>query len=281
MASKNDIKRSPIDFIYYFANDQYIAIVAANISAKAAETIRSKRENQKKVLANLYGSVKKRDEQAASELTAYIQDIYGKTPQDILVALLNGDTVAGKNYGKGVYGVGSTEPLNTFGDDSSELYVDSDNGQIFQDGKYLTGGTPIYAKKNGKTYVSGYAYQYEGKSYTTSMDKNTGKFYANTYGTSDNMYNADGTVYDPSYGTFWDAMETAQPFIVKLIEWIKSVLSAVFNINFVDGRNTLPAQSEYVADEPGTNTASLGIIGALLVGGALLMNEPKKGGKKK
>lgn len=281
MASKNDIKRSPIDFIYYFANDQYIAIVAANISAKAAETIRSKRENQKKVLANLYGSVKKRDEQAASELTAYIQDIYGKTPQDILVALLNGETVAGKNYEKGVYGVGATERLNTFGDDSSELYVDSDTGKIYKDGQYITGGTAIYEKKNGQTYVSGYAYQYEGKSYTTSIDKTSGKFYANSYGTSDNMYNADGTVYDPSYGTFWDAMETAQPFIVKLIEWIKSVLSAVFNINFVDGRNTLPSQSEYVVDEPGMNTASLGIIGALLVGGALLMNEPKKGGKKK
>ena len=269
--TKDDVKKLPMNFIYVFADDAYISLVAQYVSASGANTMRQKRENQKKWLVNLYNG---RDhyQDALDDITSACDDIYGKSPKEILQALINGETVAGRNYYAGVFGVGNTG-VNTFGSDSEEIYVDSNTGKIFKDGEYLD-CTPLYANdKKGNTYISGYACQYEGKSYT-SIRNSSGKYYAGTYGTSDAMYTADGKEYTPKTGTFWQTLETAIPQIQKFIEWILSILG----LKGITRQNSVPSQAEYV--DPSIRTtnskASFGLLGALLLGGLLLTDKSTK-----
>lgn len=270
--TKEWLKKSPIDFIYVFATDDFISLVREYIGSTAANTIYEKKLRQNKFLANFYGGYKKIN---YDEVRSLIVDQYGKNPGTILSLLLQGETVAGKNWKEGVYGVGA---IRQDGFDSSpELMVDTETGTISNKNGTTYQGVATYDKKGN---ITGYTYQIDGGSYTTQYDKSSGKYYANTYGTADNMYYANNTPYTPATASsVWENISTAMPLIENFLNWIASLASSL-NLNFsgLTTAKTVPQQKELstVAAAKSSEDSTLNtvlIAGAALVGGMLIFGD--------
>lgn len=275
--TKQDILRTPVNFLYVFSNPSFERLVAKYISAKAANTILTKRLNQTKYIDLAYDGVENRP-QAYSDLTSAIQQQYGITPQKMLNDLLAGKTVAGKNWKKGVYGIAG-ETQSTY-NQQPDFSVNPNSGAIQVTGannaesiKLTTElqqyATPIFANNaNGETYIDGYAYDVNGYSYTTKRGDD-GKYYANTYGDGNVMQYADGTTYSASSASsVWENIATAMPEIQKLLEWIASLVEKFIP---VQTKNVAPAQTEFVTNESGVEISSVAIMGAVALGSFLLM----------
>lgn len=267
--TKQDILRTPVNFLYVFSNDSFERLVAKYISAKAAKTIQTKRLNQIKYIDLAYDGVKNR-QQAYSDLTSAIQQQYGITPQKMLNDLLAGKTVAGKNWSKGVFGVGKLKKTDSFS--GTDLKVDSATGKILNaDGTEISGvAAPLYQNDSkGNTYISGYYYAAsETQAYTTKLGTD-GKYYAYSMGNTDGMYAADGSSLDGSdFGSVWENIATAMPEIQKLLEWIASLVKDFIP---VQTKNVAPAQTEFVTNESGVEISSVAIMGAVALGSFLLM----------
>lgn len=269
--SKSDIQKNPIDFLYYFVNDSFLKLVAKYISASAALTIQQKQANQKKYLTNVYGSVKERDANAPTDLTNWIQAQYGLTPQQILSKLLAGETVAGKNWKEGVFGIGTLRQSGF--SQNTDLVVDPTTGTISSASGKTNLGTPV-ATYDKKGNITGYTYNTDGTVYTTIYDKSSKKYYANTYGTSSVMQFSDGSTYNPTNASsVWENIQTAMPWISKILEWIASL----FNFSLIRAENTVPSQTEMLTftESKSSNLATVGIVGAALIGGMLLLSDNK------
>lgn len=266
--NKDYLKKCPIDFIYVFTDDNFLSLVAKYISAKSANTIQAKRENQRKYLANLYNGYAKINYE---EVSGLIEDQYGYTPEQILSKLLKGETVAGKNWKEGVYGVGKVRQDGFKQND--QLVVNKATGEISnRTGSTYTG----IATYDNKGNILGYNYQIDGKCYTSIYDKSTGEYYANTFGDGDLMQYADGTTYTPSSASnIWEAVNTSISLLTKFIEWIASLIQGFKPIST---KNTIPQQSELLtpATQSSPTLSSVGIVAAALFGGYLLLGNGSK-----
>ena len=273
--TKQDIQKNPINFLYAFSNTNFEALVKKYISAKAAKTIAAKRVNQIAYLQILYGGANKREE-ALTDVQTAIMAQYALTPQQILNKLLAGETVAGKNWQQGVFGIGQTK--GTTYADNADLKVDKTTGKVYNSAGEELKGTiaPLYQNdEKGNTYISGYYYATEeGKAYTTKRAAD-GKYYAYTYGTSEGMYAADGSSVEAAdFASVWDNIATALPFIEKLLNWIASLVQSFVPIST---KNTIPAQTEFISNtDSDIDIASVGILGAVALGSFLLIGANKK-----
>lgn len=268
--TKQDLLKNPIDFLYIFTNDTFISLVRKYIGRVQADTIARKARNQKQYLKSFYGSTKEFEEKGYTEFSDAIYSQYGMTPVTILKKLLAGDTVAGKNWREGVYGIGST---NSDGfSQNSAVKVDTQTGQILNGGVAMGNGIATYDRKGN---VVGYSFTSEdGTQYSSRYDKRTGKWFANTYSNDTVMQYADGTTYTASgSSSVWENINTAMPLVQKFLEWIASF----FNFSLIKPSNTVPAQTEFI-DRTGntTNLSTFGIVGMALIGGALIMGVGKK-----
>ncbi len=106
---------------------------------------------------------------------------------------------------------------------------------------------------------------------------------ANTYGTSEGSYFADGSIYSPDKaGSVWENVETYVPWIEKVLNWLISLFSSLGESKRKDinADNTNIKQTEFMTEIPGGNSktsfSSLGIGLMALAGGMLLF-----GGKRK
>lgn len=271
--TKEEILRVPVNFLYVYSNPQFEALVKKYISSSAATTIARKRQNGITILKSAYSGTSNL-QKAYTDISNAIVNQYGITPQVMLQKLLNGETVAGKNWQEGVFGIGETNV--TAYKENPNVLVDTDTGMLIDSGAdtddaFLTGGTPIYKNKgvgkNKTTYISGYSYEIDGKVYTTKLAKD-GKYYAYSYGNSEGMYSALGKQMESSdFSSVWENIETAVPFLQKFIEW----LASVFNINIVRQQDVTPSQSEFVTNDSKIEMSSVAILGAVALGSYLLM----------
>ena len=274
--TQEDVKRNPINFLYCFSNPTFEGYVAKYISKKAANTIAQKRVNQIIYLDRAYDGTKNR-QQAFDEVEKAIIEIYGITPKQILNKLLAGETVAGKNWRKGIFGIGQI-PKSTY-KDNSELKVDKKTGKIYtKDGQELKGtSAAIYGNKDNVTQITGYYYATEeGVAYTTKQSED-GSFYAYTYGTSEGMYAASGASVDAAdFESVWEGIATCLPMIEKVLAWIASLAKLVEeSFNAPKAKDTLPTQGEFMTSNDDTSLSSVAILGAVALGGFLLMGAPK------
>lgn len=268
MTNYERLQKSPIDFLYIFATDDYLAKVQKYISKKAANTIRTKRANQATMLYRMAQDLGKSFDALASEVSSLIQQQYGISVGNILLKLLAGEPVAGKDYKKGVYGVGST-PLTTF-TQNSNVSVDPTTGKIKLNGTDLSNGYPTMQDRQTVAFT----YNIGGNTYTSKLNTATGQWYANTYGTADAMQFADGSTYTASKSSsVWENISTATSLIEKLVTWILSLFGSG-NRTLLTADNTLPSQEEYITND--TNIAGFGIVGAVILGGVLLGTAYKK-----
>lgn len=274
---KDDVLKYPINYLYIFTNDSFIKLVAKYINKKAAQVIAQKAANQRKYLSTvIYDGTADFNSNAYNDFTNAIQEQYGMTPQTILKKLLSGEEVAGKNWKEGVYGIGKTNNTLAFSGNAS-IMVDSATGKVYEtasgDDIEISGGTPIYKRKGKKTIVSGYSYNIDGKTYTTNVNRD-GTFYADSQGDANGTYDAFGNDKGAAdFASVWNCVKTCVPMFQKFINWLLSL----FGKTPITQANTQPSQSEFVTEDSGSNTsvASIGIIGTLLIGGALIMGMPK------
>lgn len=294
----DEARKNSAMFLYIFADNTYLSY----IPKKYAKIISNKRANQRKLLVlSAQAYINKDAMYGGTEYMQYVnavkqgfQNTYGMLPQDALVKLALGETVAGKNWSEGVYGVGAVDVVQFYG---STVTVDPETGHIYKDGVDCTDTTltvnkdlggkigtipfQLFANIDGKTYMSEYKRskkQYFAKSYSNEAGK-----YSAADGKAIQSVDA-ATVFENIQLGAWD-----------FLEFLKQILNFLgINLNFGGGSsnnnkdqinedNTLPNQKKdgYSQDEPEPLNASA--IMAAIAAGALIIGKlmPNHGGKKK
>lgn len=255
-ATLADIKKSPINYLYIFAPDTFINA----LGSKTAKIIRQKKANQQQLLKVAAIDNKSTYEVWRDAVYNAIQDQYAMTPAQILVALAEGKDIAGKNWNKGVYGVGAM-PQYTFNQNNG-VSVDPKTGKIQINYQNLSSQTPIYG--NGGQIIGYAAIGKDGASYTSALSN--GQYYANTYGTESTQQYANGSNFTASGSSnVWETILTYIPMISSILSWILS-LFGVNTGNLITYQNTYPSQSEFTYSSGLSNNELL-----LLAGGAAIV----------
>lgn len=263
MTNLERLQKSPIDFLYIFITDKYLKLIKQYIGKQAYSTIKSKSANQIRLLSTWAVDDKSSYEVYRDKVATLIQQQYGMTPGAILLDLLSGKPVAGKDWKNGVYGIGAT-PLTTF-TQNTDLKVNPSTGALTFKGQELDYSYPTIQDRQ----TVGFTYSLGGNTYTTKYNTATGQWYANTYGSADTMQFADGSTYTASKGSsVWETISTAMPLIQKLLNWILSLFGS--GKTLISSENTLPSQEEFMTDDTQPNIAGFSIVGAILLGSVLL-----------
>lgn len=279
MAKKtlSSIKQCPIDFLYLWASDEFIA----NLGSRA-RIIKEKKYNQYQTLWKTMvdnvgsASTEKYQEtynQWTKEIAAAIQDVYGLTPAQILHKLAMGEIVLGKDWNSGVYG---DEKVQITFNQNASVSVDPASGKIMQNGKVLSNQTAIYGQDGG---VTGYSAVVGNSQYQSSLS-NMGQYGAFAYSNSDGtIQSATGENFSASKGSFWQNANNYMPIVENILNWLMSLVDdLVPNRTVLTPQNTVPQQTEWVQESDNT----LLIAGGLTAAGLLLvsMDNPKKNRKK-
>lgn len=274
-ANSELIKQCPIEFTYIFVTKDYLSAIARAFSQAHATNIKVKYDNAIRYVSG-WGKEQGLDYEAAKkEVYNLIVEQYDKTPYEILVGWAQGKNFAGKDFSKGVYGVGATPQL-TFNQDPHAT-VNPNNGTITWKG-VDTSPEAMWktVDTNNKTVEMNYTLG--GKTYTSRYNPSTGKFMANTYGTKDAMQYANGTTYKAkNAATTWENINTALPAVSSFMEWLANVVSTVVG-KFTPIGQMAPAQEDYYKEtspmQAGLGTVGFVLLGSLLIGTAL--NSKKK-----
>lgn len=271
------ILQCPTDFLYLWASDGFISQLGSK-----AKIVRQKKYNQYQTLwktmventnAKSQEELQEVYESWTDKVASAIKDIYGMTPAQILEKLAMGEEVLGKNWDKGVYGIGAVKQL-TF-DQTAGMGVDYATGKITYQGVELKNQTPIYGSDGS---ITGYSAMYGENQYQSSGMNGA---YA-AYSFSD----PNGVIQSPTGGSlsassasFWQNSANYMPIIERLLDWIMSFFGGSLQGRTVlTQQNTAPKQTEWVSEE--SNGGGL-LAGGLVLGALAFMSMDKPKNKKK
>ena len=206
------ILKSPEDFLYLFASDKFIA----NLSSRYRKTVYTKNILQRKWINTWAINTGSSYETWRDSIRRKIVEVYGEEPEIILHKLAMGQEVAGKNWEKGVYGIGKNY-METFSQNNT-ITVDTKTGSLMQNGEVIKNQTAVYS---GSGKVVGYTVTVDGAQYQST--KHGGSYYAGSYSNADVQQNADGSAYVASNAeSMWQNFFTMLPQIKSFVEWIFS-----------------------------------------------------------
>lgn len=280
MAQKRTLEsilQCPIDFIYLWASDGFIAQLGSK-----AKIIKQKKYNQYQTLWKTMVENTKASSQAEymevyndwlAKISTAINNTYGMTPAVILQKLAMGEDVLGKNWKQGVYGIGEVQ--STFSQNNA-VTVEGSTGKIMVNGVAADGQVPIYGE-NG--VVTGYSYydKTANAQFQSGVNAN-GQYGAACYSNESGVQSANGGAFDQSTGSFWSNAANYIPLIQRVIEWLVSLFGAGDRV-VLTRQNTVPEQTEWVEENNGNGGLIAG--GLALVGLALITMEKPKNNKKK
>ena len=280
-------KKHPFNFVYIWASDSFLS----RINPKYAAVIRAKRANQNLVIYHSANKYRTTEKAYTDAIRAQFIDDFGMTPAEALYKLAQGETVAGKNWGKGVYGVGAIKNTTTtkFAQNSN-ITVDPKTGHILNNGVDTYDPNNEYGcvygtTKNGKTVACQFFYTApDGTSYMSERN-GIGRYYASIYSDAQgNQQTANGnSVTGADAGTVWETANMSFEWLQNIINWILSLfgISTDTNKETLNSENTLPnQQADGFTYESGFGEAGM-IALALVAGGAILMAPGKKKSKNK
>lgn len=280
MAKKTlkSILECPTDFLYLWASDDFIAQLG-----NKARIIREKKYHQYQTLwktmaentpSNNAQELQDVYNQWVKQIASAIEDLYGMTPATILHQLALGETVVGKNWKEGVYGIG--EVRSTFAQDSN-VTVSPTTGKILVNGVEAPGQTPIYGSGG---VITGYSYfdQATTRQFQSGVNSN-GQYGAVCYTSVNGVESASGGNFDPTTGSFWQNTQNYLPLIQKIVDWLLSLFGVSDDRTVLTTQNTVPDQTEWIEEENGNGSLVAG--GLALAGLAFItMEKPKKRNKK-
>lgn len=250
-----EVCKTPMQYLYMFCSDQFID----SLESKRARIIRQKRANAQKIVNTMAIDQNSNLDTWAAAIRQAIIDETGKTPAEVLIALANGETVAGKNWNGGIYGVGTTPQL-TFSQNAG-VTVDPSTGLM--SGSGLSTQTPIY---NSAGQVIGYStLSQDGKLQYQSTLYN-GQYAAYSFGSADGTAQyANGNKFDLTMvQSIFQSINTLIPYVSSLINTILASLGKTA----ISYSNTAPAQSDWV--EQNDNSGLL-LLGAAAAGAFILL----------
>lgn len=277
--SIQEVQSHPEDYLYIFASDKFLS----KMGTKAAMIIRQKKANQDKIIRLCAKNAGKDYSEYTDAIRQGFLNIYGITPAEVLVKLAEGETVAGKNWKEGVYGVGALKEWRFTQKTASgeSVEVGTANGRFIIGG--VDGGgrftTKIY--KNGcPDNIGGYTFvDTDGNTFASAYDKLNKTYYASSY------TKEDGTIYTPqgavkTSAEMGDMWETIQGFLNKFMDWIMSLFNIKKSDTLADPKNTAPSQADgFTTQEAGLGTWGMALLASAAVG-FLLFGEGLKPGKK-
>lgn len=241
--SLSQFYRQPANFLYIFATDSFIS----KLSRSAAYVISRKKANQKKLLNTTAIDENVTYEAAYNAMSSSFVSYYGMTPQEALVTLAEGGEVAGKNWSKGIYGIGSTDEVlvNYSGAGTNSNVAINESGQFINrsTGAVLTTEIVSYGKDGNPNCVK-YTDQ-SGNVYTAMYTKKNG-WYASQFSNKETgqTYNANGSISTAANsGVIWESLALS---LNKIIEWLLSLFNSANNTNkqAITAANTQPTQQD-------------------------------------
>ena len=285
---KEQLRDAASNLIYAWIsenNSKYFA-------CKYSQVIARKRAYQLKFMAN----IARQANVSGSEVTTYVEncivEIYGKKPSEIVYLLAQGKTIAGRNWKRGIYGIGElTSGTTSFSD--SDYTVNAETGDIELNGKnmtkrrrcntYQTEYIQTYDDKGnlktdkGRVYLEGKTYydKKTGKSYSSVLNDETGKYEVRCVTDGDTRFASDGSKLDADACTFF---ENAQDFVTIIGNFLKNIL-AMFQITTITTEDIAVNQVDDGFEpetDNGLSKASVGIIGGVALLALLAADKDKQ-----
>lgn len=273
----DQVKRNPSMFMYVFldtnAGRQFVSQLG-----KYRTIVWEKCLNQKRVLglsARKYGYT---FEQYVNAVNDAFKEAYGMSPLKAMQTLAAGGEVAGKNWSKGIFGVGATRRNNWV--QNTDVTVDPETGKILYLGNVYPNQSAIY----GKNYTC-YTADIAGVTYGSQYIKGSKKYVAGNMCKEGKTYNADGKeVSAADSSNIW---ESIQLFLNDIMEWLIKIFNPESEGKMLTEAKVVPQQTN---DGWGGNGGGLidtlqsnaGLVLLALGAGTLLMtgNLPGFKGKK-
>lgn len=273
------VLQNPATLLYLFADEKNFI---SKLDSRTASIIRSKKRNQQQVLVVAAGGNQNYND-ALKQIRQAFSDTYAMSPEKALVTLANGGEVAGKNWAKGIYGIGTNSRIiKTTFVQNAKITVDPETGYILKDGAVVGNSPGDYVRSGRKTVPNTYSYVDEdGNTYTAQYNRANKKYYACTYTNKDGAkQNAEGiAVTNADSSSIWaNLIEALSPFL----DWFMSIFSDMKDREVITSKNTLPRQTDGFVQQGNSLDAS-GILLAVVAGGALMygMQDGKTKKKKK
>lgn len=276
----DDILKNSIAYLYIFRNFTIPGTTETYLQwlgPKTAYIIDGKGKNQEQLVKNVANDSDLTEAALYEKIRAKIEEEYGMGPYEILMRLALGETIAGKNFVQGTYGIGALAPMttlekqtiipssitsaNTFNPSTGQFY-NSSNGAVI--------GNPILGKKPDNSYgIIGFTSVFEDYTVTSSLNNN-GLYSITSVGSSKEQQNADGTAFNNSKSSnIWATMGTYLPFIgmiMQLLSWMfsgfKSINSSWGTSGLLGGYTTYPCQKDYLDTDEGMTTSDLLLLAA-------------------
>lgn len=264
----------PETVLYAFAPDAFIA----KLGNKAKTIVYYKKQNQVKLINTLAVDAGMDYASATARIQQSFQNAYGMYPYDALKVLASGGEVAGKNWAKGVFGIGLLPKRQDFAQNMG-VSVDPKTGKILVNGVEGANQVSVYSGSKIKSYSYTDA---NGNTYT-SVRNLSGKYYANTYTASGSevTQNANGdTVTSADSASIWTSVTE---IFNNLWNWLMRLLGINKEETILDPQNTIPMQTDgFVEEETSVGEAAMWAV--LAVGAGVMLSgglKPKRGKKNK
>lgn len=273
-----NILDQPIAYLYVFRDfyiDEAKTVKFLNTLGNKKSIINGKGNNQEALIRNTVVSERGNDDtyqEFLGELRNKIKEEYGMSPELILCKLANGETVAGKNWEKGVYGIGENENVAPAG-----CSVDPTTGKVKYNGTIVKTQYPVYGNitRNGMTTVGVIGYTAEQNNTTiTSGVSNTGSYKIYSVGTNDSQKFANGTKFNNADSfSLWASLGTYLPYIGMILSILSGLVSLFKgtsswswgNTGLLGAYNTYPCQKDWADfgdDDEGMTTSDLLLLAA-------------------
>lgn len=264
MSKLSTFVAQPQNSLYIFADEQKFISKLGN---KAA-IVRKKKAMQQRLITTVAVDDGVTPSEAMAQIRNSFENIFGMSPESALVKLANGETVAGKNWAQGVYGIGKTDATAfTTKSGTGAVTINPSNGQIMVNGSPVSSLVTDYTYKGvgkNKTVIPN-AYSYtdaNGNCYIAQYNKITGKYYAcSVTDSTGKKVDANGvamTAGDTS--SIWVSVIGA---IQQVIQWIVNLFAG--GETLVTAKAAQPTYSDISSYSPeGTQTAN--INGWLILG---------------
>lgn len=213
-----EVKKTPQNFLYIFASDKFLSY----IDAKYASTIRTKRANQNLVLMRSADKHNKTYEEYFNAIQDSFIKIFDIKPEDALIKLAMGEEVAGKNWAKGVFGIGKIGRYDFAG---SNVTTDAQTGYMVVNGEMVSSTEQVFDTKKGSEtglYQQIYKDLDTGKVYVSQYNKTLKKWYAQSYSDADGKtFNADGSaIGSADMSTIWEGIGLS---LTTFLNWLLSL----------------------------------------------------------
>lgn len=264
----------PENFLYVWTTKAYLSA----INSKYATIIAQKAANQRKLLmlsADKYSGGSDNWYLYKAAIENAFKEAYNLTPEQALYKLALGETVAGKNYAAGVFGIGAIK-TNTFKGyefNGKQVTVDPETGHMFAGTEDLTGEYPDLIYKNGDKFQ---LVSEDGK-FVSQYNKRDKKWYAKSYAFDGKTYSAatGSRISSADMDSIWEGIGLS---LQSFIDWLLSLFTS--GKEQINEKNTVPNQLDdgYVF-ESGFGEAGA-ILLALAAGGALIATSKGNKGKK-